>query len=171
MKLREWYLVLGTNSDCPAPEAIMAALRPPIVGLGAEHVPGPDWAKCVLRFPPESVGLATGAAAAPSILLFRQRELEEKIAWARQIVTANPSWGEPLVQEKLLEHLGRTKQAISIMPVPIAREARMARVCEQICGYLCRTIDGLIQVYQEGFFDPQGESLFPKNAKHRLNTS
>jgi hypothetical protein len=71
----------------------------------------------------------------------------------------------------ILEHLQQSKQIISIKPIPLARAARMARICEQLCGYLCRTIDGLIQVHQEGFFDPQGESLFPKNTKHRLNTS
>ena len=46
----------------------------------------------------------------------------------------------------------------------------MATICEQLSGFLARTNDGLIQVYQEGFFSAQGESLLPFCPRHRLKT-
>lgn len=78
---------------------------------------------------------------------------------------------EPHV-EHVREHMRNVRQTIHITPVPVhLGAARLARICEQLCGFLARSGDGLIQVYQEGFFSADGASLFPCRAVHRLKTN
>jgi hypothetical protein len=73
--------------------------------------------------------------------------------------------------EDVIQHLRKTRQTVYITPTNTTLgSTRLARVCEQLCGYLAVATDGLIHVYQEGFFNLEGESLHPYRPQHRLKT-
>ena len=74
-------------------------------------------------------------------------------------------------RDYVLEHIHNTRQTVSLMPISaLLGHSRLARICEQLCGYVARASEGLIHVYQEGFFSPEGESLWPHCPRHRLKT-
>jgi hypothetical protein len=72
--------------------------------------------------------------------------------------------------EFVYNHLRQVTQSVTITPLANLGAVKLARVCEQICGQLAESTDGLIHVFQEGFFNRDGESLLPCNPKHRLKT-
>jgi hypothetical protein len=170
MKLRHWYVVFGTNGECPQPAALAEALRPRVAGLVVEFPPELSWKKGTLKFPTQTVGNSS-TPFTPSIWVSRYAEnLEELTSHPLKWVSESPDWGLPADRDMILNHLRQTVQAITLKPMAYTASARMARVCEQLCGHLCRIMNGLIQVHQEGFFDAAGQSIYPRNDVHRLKT-
>jgi hypothetical protein len=166
MKLRFWYKVYGATGDAPSPLAMLNALRPPVRGLVQEFEPDDEqWRTGRFRL---------STSANPSILVRRHSrrddEFPEDLDKFAEIVEAMAQ--EPH-RDLVIAHLRRTQQVIYLTPlVTVGLSARIrARICEQLCGILTRTAEGLIQVYQEGFFSPQGESLLPYSPRHRLQTT
>ncbi len=76
-------------------------------------------------------------------------------------------------RDLVISHIRRTQHVIHLVPTPVLElgPSKLARMCEQLCGCLARTNEGLIQVFQEGFFSAQGESLLPYCPRHRLKTT
>jgi hypothetical protein len=75
-------------------------------------------------------------------------------------------------RDLIVSHIHRTQQVINLVPLAVIElgPSKKARICEQLCGFLARTTEGLIQVYQEGFFGSDGESLLPYCPRHKLKT-
>ena len=57
-------------------------------------------------------------------------------------------------RDLVISHIRDTQQVIHLVPTPVLElgPSKLARMCEQLCGCLARTNEGLIQVFQEGFF-------------------
>jgi len=171
MKIREWYSVYARETTCPDPQAMVAALRPRVKDITLSFPDGEGWEQGSIFLAPERLPLLNREIAPFITLSRRTNNLAEQLSWSTGLVVNNGNWPGSEHRETLLSHLKATGQVINIMPMPMVRVAKMARICEQLCGYLCRELNGLIQVYQEGFFSREGESLFPKNPIHRLKTS
>ncbi len=165
MKLRFWYSVYAATEDVPSPSAMPKSLRPPIQGLIHELEPdGEQWRSGRFRL---------STSAHPAILVRRERRGDEELL--RKLEDAESCLREMLNEphrDLVLSQIARTQQVIYLTPCPGIElgPSKLARMCEQLCGFLARTSDGLIQVYQEGFFNSQGESLLPYNPRHRLKT-
>lgn len=110
--------------------------------------------------------------ATPLVLVRRVDLHDESSLWFRDGWEAElGSWPGPNA-EAVIEHLRARRQTVTLTPIGINfSPTKLARICEQVCGYLARATDGLIQVYQEGFFNTDGESIFPQNPKHKLKTT
>jgi hypothetical protein len=148
-----------------SPAAMLDSIRPRVSGLthDARMLQKGDWKIGGLRFLYES---------APIVLIGRLVPGDQHYLWDRA------DWEEELRSldgpncERVIQFLRQTQQTITITPMPcILGSTKLARICEQICGHAARATEGLIHVYQEGFFDAEGESLFPYCAKHRLRTT
>jgi len=76
-------------------------------------------------------------------------------------------------RDLIVSHIRRTQQVVHLVPLAVIElgPSRKARICEQLCGFLARTTEGLIHVYQEGFFSSDGESLLPYCPRHKLKTN
>jgi hypothetical protein len=170
MKLRPWYVVFGINDLCPEPVALLSSLRPPVPEISMDFRDHMPWSRGEFKFPAAKVRGFRLPAASKILVSRHSGDLRETLAPHIEFVRQNPDWGTAADGESILTHLHSARQIISVMPIAVGREARMARICEQICGQLCRLTDGFIAVHQEGFFSPQGESLFPRCANHRLMT-
>lgn len=87
--------------------------------------------------------------------------------WATELA----SWNDELNLPRVIEHGLHTRQIISLVPLAVQMSpGRLAKLCEKLCGHFCRELDGLIHVFQAGFFNSAGESIFPANPRHRLQT-
>jgi hypothetical protein len=165
MKLRMWYAVHGAIELSPSPAAMMDSLRPKIPELKLELMaPDGEWREDFLRLPKPVV---------PDILVRRARRGEDDFQLDRDgWVDELSAWGGPMPNlELVIAHLRKTQQSVFLTPISKKLgPAKMARACEQLCGYIARATDGLIHVYQEGFFSPEGESLHPYAPRHRLKT-
>jgi hypothetical protein len=149
VKLRFWYSVWGATGDIPSPSAMLEHLRPRVDGLVHEFEPDVEqWLSGRFRL---------SGSKHPAILVRRE----------------SPGHDEFLGRLETLEHVRRTQQVIHLVPCASLelRPSKMARMCEQLCGFLARTSDGLIQVYQEGFFSAEGKSLLPYCPSHNLKTT
>ncbi|ADB15359.1 hypothetical protein Psta_0673 [Pirellula staleyi DSM 6068] len=165
MKIRHWYVVHGKLDVIPSPTALLNCVRPRVSGLtyDGQLLQRGGWQDGGLRFLHES---------APAILVGRLVSGDEFYNWDRAGWDAElRSWNGPN-GESVIEHLRQTCQSITITPIMGSLgQARLARICEQICGQLAQLTEGLIHVYQAGFFDAKGESLHPYCPKHRLRTA
>lgn len=164
MKLRQWYAVHSRSNTIPSPAAILDSVRPRLDQLICDfQEPDANWRAGQLRFKAESI---------PLILLSRESVNEQSSLWFRDGWEAElRSWPGPNC-DPVIEHLRSRQQTFSLKPIdPRVGATRLARICEQVCGYLARETDGLIHVFQEGFFTTQGESFFPVNPKHKLKTT
>jgi hypothetical protein len=165
MELRFWYSVYGTTGDAPSPSAMAASLRPPIDGL-------------VHKFEPDNEQWRSGhfrlsGSADPAILVQRKQcgddgflgELEQAEDCLRDVLH------EPN-GDLVISLICRAQQIIHLVPCPGIEldPITLATMCEQLCGILAHTSEGLIQVYQEGFFNSRGESLLPYCPGHTLKT-
>jgi hypothetical protein len=166
MKLRMWYAVHGANDASPSPAGVLNSVRPKVPGLELDfETTDGQWKDGCLRLPDVSI---------PVILLRRVLRGEETFLWDREGWEAGlRAWAGPMPNcEDVIQHLRKTRQTVYITPTNTTLgSTRLARVCEQLCGYFARATDGLIHVFQEGFFNPEGESLHPYCPQHRLKTS
>jgi hypothetical protein len=165
MELRFWYSVYGVTGDAPSPSAMSASVQPRIDGLVHEFKPDNEqWRSGHFRL---------SGSADPAILVHRKQcgddgflgELEQAEDCLRELLH------EPN-GDLVISHICRAQQIIHLVPCPGIKldPITLATMCEQLCGILARTSEGLIQVYQEGFFDSRGESLLPYSPEHRLTT-
>jgi hypothetical protein len=162
MKLRSWYSVIGTNEVCPSANQILEAIRPRLAeqAMSAEG-PENDWQFGTIR-----------AAGDVSITVCRDRKGDQDFDdWVHSFAASEPWFREHENWEHVKDFVSRAKQRIVIRAMLGSRPYQLARVCEQLCGAIGRQTDGLIQVFQEGFFNLEGESLLPKQPSHRLKTS
>ena len=165
MELRFWYSVYGTTRDAPSPSAMSASLRPPIDGL-------------VHKFEPDNEQWRIGhfrlsGSADPAILVQRKQSGDDGFL-------AEFEQAEDCLRDLLHEPNGdlvsslicRAQQIIHLVPCPGVEldPITFATMCEQLCGILAHTSEGLIQVNQGGFFNSRGESLLPYRPGHRLST-
>jgi hypothetical protein len=165
VKLRFWYKVFGATEDGPSPSAMLNSLRPRVDGLAHEFVPDNElWRSGRFRL---------SSSVAPAILVRRTRcgddgflEELENMEHLLSAVLDEPH------RDLIVSHIHRTQQVINLVPLAVIElgPSKKARICEQLCGFLARTTEGLIQVYQEGFFGSDGESLLPYCPRHKLKT-
>lgn len=162
MKLRMWYKVHGKLDVTPCPDAMLQSIRPRVTGLiyDGRILRNGGWQNGGLRLVHES---------APIMRVGRLVPGDEPYPWDRDDWEAElRSWDGPNC-EIVIQHIRQTRQTITITPMPCSMgSAKLARICEQVSGYVARTTDGLIHVFQAGFFDAEGESLFPHCPKHHL---
>jgi hypothetical protein len=165
MTLRSWYTVYGALENGPSPLTLFNAIKPPIDGL-------------IHRFEPDNEQWRSGqfrlsGSAGPALLLARERRGEEgfleKLKKAEQFAR---ELGDKPNCDLVLEHIRRTQQVVHLVPCAVAElgARRLAKACEQLCGPIVRPDDGVILVYQAGFFGAKGESLLPYNRRHNLRT-
>ena len=144
---------------------MLNSLRPRVSSLTYDGrlLPKGGWQEGGLRFVHES---------APIILVGRRLPGDESYDWDGDDWEAElRSWKGPNC-DRVIEHLRQTRQTITILPMPCKfGDAKLARICEQICGYVARETEGLIHVFQTGFFNAEGESLFPYCPTHQLKTT
>jgi hypothetical protein len=166
MKLRFWYKVYRSTEGGPSPAAMLSSLRPRVDGLTHEFESDFEhWRGECFRL---------AGSVAPVILVRRERcgdpgfleELQNIEHWLSAMLD------EPH-RDLVISHIRRAQQVIHLVPTPVRElgPSKLARMCEQLCGCLARTNEGLIQVFQEGFFSAQGESLLPYCPRHRLKTT
>lgn len=158
-------MVHGKRDVSPSPDEMLDSLRPKVIGL-VHDGQMQTWNNDALRLTYETL----------IISVRRLKPGDESYLWDRDNWENElRSWDGPNC-EKVIQHLRHTCQTVTITPIATTTagfplgQAKLARVCEQLCGHVARETDGLIQVFQEGFFDVQGESLFPYSPKHRLKT-
>lgn len=165
MKLRSWYAVHGTIDLSPSPSDMLDSIRPSVTGLTLEFdtVDG-TWQKG---------GFYLAGEPRPTIQMSRVLPGAESFLWDRE------GWenglrfahGENPNYDYVIQCLRETRQTIWLTPVPYTLgQTKMARICEQLCGFLARTTKGVIHVFQEGIFSIDGESLHPYCPKHWLKT-
>jgi hypothetical protein len=165
MELRFWYSVYGVTGDAPSPSAMSASLQPPIDGLVHKFEPDNEqWRTGHFRLP---------GSSDPAILVQRKQVGDD--GFLGDFEQAEDCLKDVLHEpngDLVISHICRAQQIIHLVPCPGIKldPITLATMCEQLCGILARTSDGLIQVYQEGFFDSRGESLLPDRPGHRLNT-
>lgn len=161
MKLRQWYNVYCTSSEVPPPDALLDCLRPRIRTASIELESLPNWTRGFIRF----------SSDINQLLVHRTWAGDEEFdAQMRKLLNIHPlSESEP-IPDLIPRHIKNCVQSFHIFPIT-SQQTRAARVCEQICGYLCRNYGGLIHVFQEGFFNCDGESIYPRNPMHRLKTA
>jgi hypothetical protein len=165
MKLRMWYAVHGVVELSPSPAAMMDSLRPRVPDLKIEFMAtdGQRRVDC-LQLPNPSI---------PHILVRRARRGDEEFQWDRDgwEVRLSAFGGPSPNLDHVIQHLRKTRQTVYLTPlISTFGSTKLARICEQLCGYLSRVTEGLIHVYQEGFFSAEGESLHPYSPRHRLKT-
>ncbi len=159
MKLRSWYAVHGKQISVPNPAAIVQCIQPRVAGLTHDFHTADGRLRLLID-------------ATPIVLVRRIFADDEEYPckgsiWESQLI----AWGGPHV-EHVIAHVRQSVQLTTITPLPLSRaNRRLARICEQICGQIAADSDGLIQVFQEGFFDRQGNALLPCSPKHSLKTS
>jgi len=160
-----WYAVHGAIDVSPSPAAMLESVRPPVAGLVPEfETRDGKWQAGRFRFPVETLAV---------ILLTRALPGEDPFLWDRDgWETELKTWGGPMPNyDYTIQHLRKTRQSVYLTPVAgRLGTTKMARICEQLCGYLACATEGLIHVYQSGFFNPDGESLYPYCPQHRLKT-
>jgi hypothetical protein len=146
-----WYRVFGTNEMHIAPEAILADLHGhgwDVTGEFRRDEAG--WFQATVAF----------ADTAP-IHVERFLSSEEGIRgelnnWAAYLETCDYS---PRYS-RLMEHVIQTKQLITIRrPLDSANEVLVDAICSRLARYLARATDGIYQIDQQGFFDPDGVLL------------
>ena len=162
MKLRLWYAVFGTNDIGPSPEGMLASIRPSVEKL--------TWESADVSW--RSGHFQISGTVVPAIRLTRIMPGEDGFSpEVRSWMAGFESQTNEPQLSRVLEHVRRTRQILHLTPFPyVLGKDKLARICEQLCGHLCRETDGMIQVYQEGFFSAQGESLLPCRPQHRLKT-
>jgi hypothetical protein len=166
MDLRFWYTVYGTLGDAPPPSAVSGCLQPRIEGLLHEFEPDDrHWRSGEFRL---------SGAASPAILI--TRKLVGDDAFLADLEQAEECLSDVLHERNgdlVLSQICRAQQIFHLVPSSGAGidPATLAAICEQLCGIFARTSEGLIQVYQEGFFDSLGESLLPYIPGHQLRTT
>lgn len=168
MKLRFWYMVHGKRDSCPSPLDMRSALRPAISGLDGQFEPSDgDWRNGRLTQNSAQLG-----ANWPVVSLSRVFPGDEGYLWSRDgFIEGLKSELTGPHAELVFDHLHQVKQSITVVPLSCDfGSAKLARICEQLCGFLAESTDGLIHVYQEGIFNREGESLLPYNPKHKLKT-
>lgn len=164
MKLRFWYQVHGKRDVTLSPDAMLDSIRPRVTGLmyDGRMLQNGGWQNGGLRLLHES---------APIILVGRLVSGDESYLWDRDHWEVEFRFWDGPNCETVIQHIRQTRQTITITPMPCTLgSTKLARICEQLSGYVARTTEGLIHVFQEGFFDAEGESLFPYCPKHRLRT-
>jgi len=168
---------------------MLSCIKPRVSGLICDfEIDNGAWHDGCFRMDPPAV---------PVILVYRYLPGDEGFSSAgseaglKKWVPAGPE------RRRLLAHLRRSQQMISLTPIPFYRithsrsqrgaqvvyrgkglrigralgPARLARICEQLCGCLARTCDGLIGASQAGLFSPEGQPLLPGFPPHKLKTS
>jgi hypothetical protein len=166
MDLRFWYSVYGALGDAPSPSAMSGCLQQRIEGLVHEFEPDDQhWRSGQFRL---------SGTASPAILV--QRKLAGDDGFLGELEQAEDCLSDVLNERNgdlVLSQICRAQQIIHLVPCSGAEidPATLAAMCEQLCGMIAGTSEGLIQVYQEGFFDCQGESLLPYRPGHRLQTA
>jgi hypothetical protein len=165
MTLRMWYAVHGEFDVCPSPAAMLESVRPPVTGLVPEfEIRDGKWQAGRFRLPEETLAV---------IRLTRVLRGEDDFPWDRdEWETELKTWDGPMSNcDYTIQQLRKTHQTVHVMPFcGWLGKAKMARICEQLCGYLACATEGLIHVYQAGFFNRDGESLHPYCPQHRLKT-
>ena len=164
MKLRCWYSIHGAIEVSPRPLAMLACVHPRVVGLAYNFEPDEErWRRGQFQ---------RQEATTPAILVSRIGPGDEGfIAADKRYEEWLSTMSDEPHRDFVLAHLHRTRQTVNLIPVDFTLGmTKLARVCEQLCGFLARETDGLIQVFQEGFFSPQGESLLPHCPRHKLKT-
>jgi len=163
VKLRHWYAVHGRIGVTPLPAAILDSIRPRATGVTHDcHIENGGW---------RNGGFHLLDASGPLIFVRRLVSGDESYLWDRpDWETELRSWDGPNC-ETVIQHIHQTRQTISITPIAFTLgSTKLARICEQVSGCVARATDGLIHVYQEGFFNAEGESLLPYCPQHRLKT-
>ena len=170
MKLRSWYTVFATAQVCPFPSLWVDSLRPAVKDLVCHAQPDEkNWTTVEMTF---------SKASSPLVHLSRVQigphNFEDEIT--RRVEGMAKFRNEQTQGEDqfavVTDFLRRTRQIIHIKPVDVQiGQSKLARICEQLCGACARNSEGLIQVFQEGFFDVGGNSLFPFDPRHQLKTS
>ncbi len=126
---------------------MLDSLRPRVEGLVHEFEAGSElWLAECFRL---------SQSKQPAIMVRREQsghdEFRDRLENAEHVL--KDVLNEPN-RDLVLSYVRRTQQVIHLTPCASVEigSSRMARICEQLCGYLARTNGGLIQVYQEGFF-------------------
>ncbi|MFN0197962.1 MAG: hypothetical protein ACKVT0_14550 [Planctomycetaceae bacterium] len=165
MKIRCWYIVYGKNDECPHPSQLHNSIRPAITNLIYNCKPNEiNWTNSQFTLSTTSVPVIT-----INRTTIGESQFEDEV---EKSINAYATIQGEKYQEMIINHLRHTRQILHILPTGLSLgNAQLARVCEQVCGFLARETSGIIQVFQEGFFNPQGQSLMPHNPKHKLNTN
>lgn len=166
MTLRSWYTVYGATEIDPAPAAMLKAIRPPIEGLVHKFEPNNEqWRSGEFRL---------SGSMDPAILVQRERRCDagflDKLAKAEAFakeLSDRPN------SDRVLAQIRRTQQIVHLVPCAVVElgAIKLAKMCEQLCGPIVHPGDGMIQVYQAGFFSSRGESLLPYSHRHKLRTN
>ena len=163
MKIRCWYSVHGTIEASPTPSAMLASLRPRVDGLAYDFEPHDEsWCEGRFRLSDKTV---------PAIHVRRARAGDEGFDDLARLEKILSEMDDEPHRDFVLAHIRRTCQSVHVIPLDFTLGmSKLARMCEQLCGYLARETEGLIQVFQEGFFSAEGESLLPHCPRHKLKT-
>ena len=97
--------------------------------------------------------LATNARLTDTLQYGESFIRAELNTWAAYLETCdyNPNFAV------LMEHMIRTKQLFTIRrPLDAANEARVDDICLGLAQLFAQTTEGIYQVDQQGFFDPNG---------------
>ena len=147
-----WYRVFGTSPAEPAPTGLLGHLHQLGTAVGANFSGDEDgWFRADLVAEP----------AGDTVLLERYLVSEEGIRaelnnWAAWVEAT----GDGLVQERLMRHLIGTQQLFTVRPPDAAADAEpVGRLCLDVCRFLVWETEGVYQVDDQGFFEPDGRPL------------
>jgi hypothetical protein len=63
----------------------------------------------------------------------------------------------------LMEHMIQTRQLFTVCrPVNVDDPLQVEQVCQDFVEFLARSVDGVYQVDEEGFFDAEGRLILPE---------
>jgi hypothetical protein len=145
-----WFRVFGTSDTEPAPAALLENLH----GLGflvSGKFSGDDqgWFRAELA---DSKG---NILALERFLTSEEGIRAELNNWAAWIETT----GEQATQSRLMQHMISTRQLFTMQP---GNTEGMEQQCLALCRFLAQATEGVYQVDERGFFDPEGTLLLPE---------
>jgi len=149
-----WYRVFGRSPTPVEPAAVGDFLRSLNVPATAEFEPDhSEWVSAAIRL-----------ADATEIHVERFRAEEEGIrtelnTWAAFLETCDYSPNNVPLMEQMIQ----TSQLFTVRrPADVANEVAVEGLCCRIAGFLARTVDGVYQVDEEGFYDATGRLILPE---------
>ncbi len=149
-----WYRVFGRSPTPVEPAAFAAFLRALNVPATAEFEPDcTEWTSATVRL-----------ADAPPIQIERFRADEEGIraelnTWAAFLETCEYSSNSVPLMEQMIQ----TSQLFTIRrPPDVPDEATVEEVCRNLAEFLAKSVDGVYQADEEGFYDATGRLILPE---------
>ncbi len=151
-----WMRVFGTREQCPSATELMHVCLHQGVEVQSEVLGDDrDWEQVTLRLPGAAEGVMVERVGGGEL---GAEEVREEI---RPVVESFEGREGPGIAE-VLDRI-RNSQQLFIIGLPAATPQRspLRRLAAALASHLARSTEGIYQIPDKGFFNPDGELLVP----------